>query len=254
MRILIHVCCGPCAVAVLRGFAASGHETRGFFYNPNIHPLAEYMRRRQGAAQVAARLGVPLIFADTPAAPGRTPTDDAPLPAVDPAPWLRAVLGILENKGDRCLFCLRTRLAACAGQARLLGFDAFSTTLLYSRRQRHDTIRSLGEEVGAASGVAFAYRDFRPFWEEGIGLSKAWGIYRQQYCGCLFSEYERHARGFAALSGGDGTALPPQFARGVLCARDEGDGTALPPQFARGVLCDRDEGDGTALPPQPRTE
>jgi predicted adenine nucleotide alpha hydrolase (AANH) superfamily ATPase len=241
MRILVHVCCGPCAVAVLRGFAASGHEPHGFFYNPNIHPLAEYMRRRQGAAQVAGRLAVPLLFADTPsetvprlpngahAAPkdvphlpngaptlpetGLPPPDNVPgteqnvpepalLPADDPAPWLRAVLGIAENGGDRCPFCLRLRIFACAEQARRRGFDAFSTTLLYSRRQRHDTIRALGEEAGAALGIAFAYRDFRTCWDEGIRLSKAWGIYRQQYCGCLFSEYERYAREFGAVTAG----------------------------------------------------
>ncbi|MDR1685958.1 MAG: epoxyqueuosine reductase QueH [Desulfovibrio sp.] len=241
MRILVHVCCGPCAAAVLRGYAASGHEPHGFFYNPNIHPLAEYMRRRQGAAQVAARLDVPLLFADTrpeagthfsgSKAAGRDLPDNAPdaseaalwssndtrvapeagqtlpagalLPADDPSPWLRAVLGILESKGDRCPFCLRLRIFACAEQARRRGFDAFSTSLLYSRRQRHDTIRALGEEAGTALGIAFAYRDFRPCWDEGIRLSKEWGIYRQQYCGCLFSEYERHARAFGAAAAGD---------------------------------------------------
>ncbi|MDR2669509.1 MAG: epoxyqueuosine reductase QueH [Desulfovibrio sp.] len=235
MRILVHVCCGPCAAAVLRGFAAAGHEPHGFFYNPNIHPLAEYMRRRQGAAQVAGRLDVPLIFADTlpagasavPDHGGRSP-DGAPalpepagdspegapeagrplpggalLPAGDPVPWLRAVLGILKNNGDRCPYCLRLRIFACAEQARRRGVDAFSTTLLYSRRQRHDTIRALGEEAEAALGIAFAYRDFRPHWDEGVRLSKEWGVYRQQYCGCLFSEYERYAREFGALTAGD---------------------------------------------------
>ncbi|MDR2668627.1 MAG: epoxyqueuosine reductase QueH [Desulfovibrio sp.] len=228
MRILVHVCCGPCAVAVLRGFAASGHEPHGFFYNPNIHPLAEYMRRRQGAAQVAERLAVPLIFADAPPEDGQRPPDNAPalpepgrdspdntpeaglrtpagalLPADNPAPWLRAVPGILEDKENRCPFCLRLRIFACAEQALRRGFDAFGTTLLYSRRQRHDTIRALGEEAEAALGIAFAYRDFRPCWDEGVRLSKDWGIYRQQYCGCLFSEYERYAREFGALTAGD---------------------------------------------------
>ncbi|MDR2124924.1 MAG: epoxyqueuosine reductase QueH [Desulfovibrio sp.] len=221
MRILVHICCGPCAVAVLRGFTASGHAPHGFFYNPNIHPQAEYLRRRQGAAQVAARLAVPLTFADTAPESGRRLTeagrpspnkqpalteaarsfpDNALFPADDPAPWLRAVLGLRATREDRCPFCLRLRIFACAEQALLRGFDAFSTTLLYSRRQRHDTIRALGEEAGAALGIAFVYRDFRPCWDEGIRLSKEWGIYRQQYCGCLFSEYERYAREFGALS------------------------------------------------------
>jgi predicted adenine nucleotide alpha hydrolase (AANH) superfamily ATPase len=237
MRILVHVCCGPCSIVVLRGFAASGSEPHGFFYNPNIHPSAEYIRRRQGAVQAAARLDIPLLFADAfaderhppesgqrpsgdvriPAPAGDTPfppaattgnTKSAPAgdtslsPAADPAPWLRAALDIIERGGDRCRFCLRARIFHCAGQARRLGYDAFSTTLLYSRRQRHDDIRALGEEAEKNSGIPFAYRDFRPLWGEGIRLSKEWGIYRQQYCGCLFSEYERHARGPVAPDAG----------------------------------------------------
>ncbi|MDR1945757.1 MAG: epoxyqueuosine reductase QueH [Desulfovibrio sp.] len=228
MPVLVHVCCGPCSIAVLRDFAAEGGDPHGFFYNPNIHPLAEYMRRRQGAAQAAARLGVPLIFADTlPEEDQRLPEDacipprenpssgaisarmpsssarsgERRLPPVaDPVPWLRVAV---ERGEDRCVFCLRTRIFKCAEQARARGFDAFSTTLLYSRRQRHDTIRALGREAGAETGAAFVYRDFRGLWEDGIRLSKDWGIYRQQYCGCIFSEYERYARAFGVLRAGE---------------------------------------------------
>lgn len=240
----MHICCGPCAITVLRHLLEHGHEPTGFFFNPNIHPLAEYMRRREGVAQVAGKLGVPVIFADSlpleeqfwsdpwlsertglpdsappadqqaplpgtlytrsgndkerpgPFAPGRPP---AP-PAANPVPWLRAVSGREES---RCLFCWRVRLVHSARAARRLGLDALTSSLLYSRFQDHDRIRELGESAADAAGLLFLYQDFRRFWQQGIDASKEWGIYRQPYCGCLFSEYERYSKPFArALADG----------------------------------------------------
>jgi len=72
------------------------------------------------------------------------------------------------------------------------GFDAYTASLLYSRYQRHDEIRELGEQLGREFGVPFHYEDFRPGWQEGIRLSKELGLYRQQYCGCIYSEKERY--------------------------------------------------------------
>lgn len=238
MRLLLHICCGPCAITVIQRLKAQGHEVSGFFFNPNIQPLAEYLKRREGAAKACARLETPLIMADelplaeqiwdtawpgeahenpaaeraanatlaagparlatapeeTPPAAGRTPPSPLPLPpATDPAPWLRAVAG---REHERCSFCAHSRLAATAALAQRLGFEAFTTSLLYSRHQSHDEIRALGENIAATAGPGFYYEDFRPFWQEGIRLSKDWGLYRQQYCGCIFSEYERYSRDF----------------------------------------------------------
>jgi predicted adenine nucleotide alpha hydrolase (AANH) superfamily ATPase len=95
---------------------------------------------------------------------------------------------------DRCPLCRRVRLALTARIARERGFEAFSSSLLYSRHQDHEGIRQTAEDLAAASGLAFIYQDFRAFWREGVDLSRAWGIYRQQYCGCLYSEYDRYAR------------------------------------------------------------
>ena len=72
------------------------------------------------------------------------------------------------------------------------GFEAFTASLLYSRYQRHDEIRTLGEQIGSEYGVTFYYQDFRSGWQEGIRLSKEPGLYRQQYCGCIYSEKERY--------------------------------------------------------------
>jgi hypothetical protein len=69
-----------------------------------------------------------------------------------------------------------------------------TTTLLYSKYQRHDDIRNIGEELSAAYNIPFLYRDFREGWEEGVEASKALDMYRQKYCGCIFSEKERYWR------------------------------------------------------------
>ena len=210
MRILVHICCGPCAITVLQLLRDQGHELTGLFFNPNIQPLAEYMRRREGAALVAERLGIPLLFADSlPEAEqrwsdpwltdaGERPGAEALPPAVDPAPWLRAVAG---RERERCLLCWRIRLQKTADIAANRGFDAFTSSLLYSRYQKHETIRDLGRSMAVAGGPAFAYEDFRVFWQEGVRLSKEWGIFRQQYCGCLYSEYDRYRRDFFRLRG-----------------------------------------------------
>lgn len=219
MRILVHLCCGPCGITVLQRLQDAGHELTGFFFNPNIHPLAEYMRRREGAVQVAERLGVPLLLADTlpeneqlwadaPAAgqdvPAFTPGkgNTALPPAANPALWLRALAG---REQERCLFCWRCRLRKCAELALAGGFSGFTTSLLYSRYQNHAAIHALGREIAAAQGVdgglAFVYEDFRTSWQQGIALSREWGVYRQQYCGCLYSEYDRYSRDFARVRG-----------------------------------------------------
>lgn len=245
MRVLVHICCGPCSITVLQRLQDAGHEPVGLFFNPNIHPLAEYLRRREGAIQAAEKLTVPLILADTLpeaeqswAAPGSTEiispqTEDSALfpgrnlansgsgpgvpatalhafapsgsgtgdpfhtalpdlpPAVDPIPWLRAVSG---REDRRCLFCWSMRLRKTAQLAAARGFEAITTSLLYSRYQDHERIRRMGEALAASRSLSFIYQDFRTSWQDGIRISKEWGIYRQQYCGCMFSEYDRYAR------------------------------------------------------------
>ncbi len=202
MSLLVHICCGPCAGAVLERLLEEGRDLLGFFYNPNIQPLAEYLRRRKGAALTAKQLGVPIIFADALPAEeqlllfgARTgpnlPTRPALPLAVAPLPWLRMVAG---RESARCLPCIGLRLEAAARFAKARGFAAFTSSLLYSRRQPHESIASLGQNTAEHQGVAFHYADWRPLWQRGIYLSKQWGVYRQPYCGCIFSEYDRYAK------------------------------------------------------------
>lgn len=185
MRILLHICCGPCSIMPIRQLLAEGHELSGWFYNPNIHPLGEYLKRREGAVQVAAFHNIPLLFAQD-------------MPEYDVNAWAREAL--TYPKG-RCSYCRESRFDAAAGAARELGFDAFCSSLLYSRRQNHEGMREAGENASQKWGVDFLYRDFRPFWQEGINASKELGIYRQQWCGCVFSEEERYARELARVQG-----------------------------------------------------
>lgn len=220
MRTLVHICCGPCGITVLQRLQQAGLVPAALYFNPNIHPLAEYLRRREGAKAVCERLNTPFIAADAlpedeqywqgdignaaDKAPRETSKQslDTPIyapgqgayrvsPAANPVPWLAAVAPDPQN---RCTFCWQSRLAFSAAYAARHGYAAFTTSLLYSRYQNHEAIRHMGEELAARYGLRFVYEDFRTSWQEGIAISKEWGIYRQQYCGCIYSEYERYAK------------------------------------------------------------
>ena len=174
--LLVHVCCGPCAITVFQTLLAKNEVIRGFYHNPNIHPLTEYLRRKDALAAVASRLGVTVSFADA---------------EYDPASFLRQT--VFREK-ERCPFCYALRLTRTAQEARRLGADGFTTTLLYSKHQDHEAIRAAGEEASRAHGVPFVYEDFRLGWEEGLRLAKEWELYRQPYCGCIYSEFERYRK------------------------------------------------------------
>lgn len=173
MKVLLHTCCGPCSIYPLRVLRSKGHEVTGFFYNHNIHPYQEYARRRDALLQMAEKEALPLIMSDN----------------YDLEEFLA---NVAQQPELRCSYCYSSRLRATAEAAAAEGFDAFSASLLYSRYQKHEQIRELGEKIGREYGLAFHYQDFRPGWQEGIRISRELGLYRQQYCGCIFSEKERY--------------------------------------------------------------
>jgi epoxyqueuosine reductase len=145
----------------------------GYFFNPNIHPLTEFSKRLTTLESFAQVSLLPLII-----------NKEYNLEA-----FLR---GALDHGKDRCLFCYRTRLEKVFRKAVDDKFDAVTTTLLYSKYQRHDNIKGIGEELADIHRVCFLYRDFRVGWKEGIEDSKRFNMYRQQYCGCIFSERDRY--------------------------------------------------------------
>lgn len=186
--ILLHACCGPCSITPVLRLRDLGLEPVLYFHNPNIHGLAEYLRRRDGLLEVAQRLNAEAILPDQ--------HDPA---AADPAPWLAAVAALGQGASDmtrRCPLCYRLRLGPVAAAARALGYARYSSTLLYSRHQNQEAILAAGREF-AGDGLDFLGEDFRPGWQEGIRISKEWGIYRQQYCGCVYSEHDRYQRSIA---------------------------------------------------------
>lgn len=175
MKILLHICCGPCAVYPVEALRGAGHRVEGFFYNPNIHPYQEFLRRTATLEDYARQAELTVIWDRN----------------YDLEEFLRLVV---FREEERCRFCYRLRLGKAARAAREGGFEAFTSTLLYSRYQQHDLIRAMGGEAAAEAGVAFYYEDFRGGWQEGVAKSKELGLYRQPYCGCIFSERDRYAR------------------------------------------------------------
>ena len=179
--LLLHACCGPCAIMPALRLKGAGFAVTLWYRNPNIHPLAEYLRRREAVGECAARLGVPVIYDDE---------------AWDIRAWLAAPEAQKEPPA-RCEWCCESRVRAAAAAAKALGFAYFTTSLLYSRYQPHEAIAAVGRELTAGGGPEFVYGDFRLDWQAGIDRSKEWGLYRQPYCGCIFSEAERYHKKLA---------------------------------------------------------
>ncbi len=175
MKVLLHACCGPCASYSVEALRKAGHQVYGYFYNPNIHPSQEYQRRLESFKQLAEEADLPLL-----------PTGD-----YDFQQWLRQAA---YREQVRCRLCYQQRLEQTARLAKHGKFDAFTTTLLISPYQQHEAIREVGEALAAQYETPFLYMDFRPGFKRSVELSKQYGLYRQQYCGCIYSEAERYAR------------------------------------------------------------
>lgn len=174
MKVLLHACCGPCASYSVEALREAGHDVTGYFYNPNIHPSQEYQRRLESFRKLAEAVALPVL------GPGDYDFQD----------WLRQAA---YREQVRCQLCYQTRLEQTARVAKHGKFEAFTTTLLISPWQRHETIRQVGEALAAQYGVPFLYMDFRPGFKRSVELSKQLDLYRQQYCGCIYSEAERYA-------------------------------------------------------------
>ncbi len=175
MKLLMHICCGPCTIYPLKELRTHGHDVTGLFYNPNIHPYQEYERRRQTLQDYTEKILLKVIWAE--------------------GYLLEEFLSqVASRPEERCVYCLTDRLKFTAEQAKKENYDAFTSTLLYSRYQKHDLIRQIGETLDHQLGIHFHYQDFRAGWNEGVKISKELGMYRQPYCGCIYSEKERFCK------------------------------------------------------------
>lgn len=173
MSVLLHICCGPCTAYPLTALRGQGLKVRGFFHNPNIHPFREFSKRLEAVAGLAEKMALPVDY-----------NHEYGL-----VKYLRRVV---FNEEKRCAICYEMRLQATVEQAMATGAEAFSTTLLYSRHQKHEQIRQTAEKLAEQYKIPFYYQDFRAGWQQGIDMSKELGLYRQAYCGCIYSEQERY--------------------------------------------------------------
>lgn len=173
MKILLHVCCGPCSIVPVKRLKGDGASIYALFDNPNVQPYTEWKRRFDAASEHLEREEVTLL----------------PAPRYDITSWLR---NVVHREARRCEFCYHSRLASAAKFAKRGKMDAFSTSLLYSKFQKHELIKELGEAVAKEEGIPFHYEDWRDGWKEGVDESKRLGMYRQEYCGCVYSEEERY--------------------------------------------------------------
>jgi hypothetical protein len=174
-KVLIHICCAHCAAYTAEHWKAQGCEVTGFWYNPNIHPYMEHQSRLEAVKKLAEEIKLPLIIEE----------------GYDMPEFLRRAAG---HYTERCGDCFEMRMAKTAGAARANGFNAFTTTLLISPHQKHDLIKSTGEKMAAESGVEFFYADLRKRYSDSRHITKPMELYRQQYCGCLYSEWERYTQ------------------------------------------------------------
>lgn len=176
-KTLLHACCGPCSLEPTRILSADGHDITIFYANSNIDPESEYEKRLATLCAWAEDEGIPVI--------------EGPF---DHDAWRQSVkLASSEHPGkreERCRACYRFRFAQTAAFAKEHGFTCISSTLSVSPYQYTDIIGEELERAGEEYDIEVDFRDFRPYYDEATRRSRALGMYRQNYCGCEFSDKE----------------------------------------------------------------
>lgn len=179
-RLLIHSCCAPCSAAVLE-YLKEFFEISIYFYNPNITVGDEYHKRLEEQKEYDTKLGYSMEIIEG----VYRPIED----------FFNEVKGLeKEREGEtRCLKCYELRMRATAEKAKELNFDYFTTALSISPLKKAQWINEIGERLETEYGVNFLYADFKKQsrYLRSIELSKEHNLYRQDYCGCIFSKIER---------------------------------------------------------------
>ena len=189
--LLLHACCAPCSSAVLEAICAHFDVTI-YFYNPNILPENEFRTRERELRRLLVEM------------PLARPVNLV-VPPYDPQAYLEIARGHEADPegGERCRLCYRLRMEATAKRARIEGYDYFCTTLSVSRRKNADWINAIGRELEAEYGVRWLPSDFKRRDGEvrSCALSRTYGLYRQDFCGCPYSMAERDLRNASAGNG-----------------------------------------------------
>ena len=173
-KLALHSCCGPCSSYVIE-YLSEFFDITLFFYNPNIHPETEYEKRLSEQLRLCKELSIPTVPCD-----------------YNKADFFDFVKG-LENEregGQRCTKCFEMRLDYTAKKAKELGFDIFATTLTVSPHKNAQLINEIGEKISEMYNISWLPSDFkkRNGYLKSIQLSKQYDLYRQDYCGCIFSK------------------------------------------------------------------
>jgi len=188
VNILLHICCSNCALYPVKLLRSEGHSLTGFWFNPNIHPLDEYNFRLDSVKKLANEWKLDVTFEE------HQPETFFEMFGLNGWNGLNSLNGLnIPPSPERCISCYKLRLEETANEASKEGFDAFTTTLLISPYQSFKEIEKAGKALADRYNVEFLPRDFRPYFSQATALSKELGLYRQKYCGCIFSKKERHA-------------------------------------------------------------
>ncbi|MEN2984039.1 MAG: epoxyqueuosine reductase QueH [Dictyoglomaceae bacterium] len=175
-EILFHICCSVCLAYPLKKMREEGYIVKGFWYNPNIHPFQEYKLRLEALKTFSELQNLEIIYEDD----------------YDLEGFIREVVFREKN---RCAVCYYIRLRKTAQKTKELGLKSFSTTLLVSPYQNHELIKNISELLEKEFNLEFFYKDFREGYKESINIIKELNLYRQKYCGCIYSEKERFWKG-----------------------------------------------------------
>ena len=174
MKLLLHACCGPCSLEPVRLLQAAGHTVSIYYANSNIAPAEEYTHRRDTLRTWAESENIPVIEG-----------------SYSPASWEASAGRIGSTSREaRCRACYRLRLEEAAQYASAHGFVGIGTTLTVSPYQYTDVIHEELDRAAARFGLAAVFEDFRPYYPTATKRSRELGMYRQNYCGCRFSEAE----------------------------------------------------------------
>lgn len=173
--LLLHSCCAPCSSYVLE-YLTQYFDITIFYYNPNISPESEYRHRVAEQQRLISEMCPQVQFAE-----GR----------YEPERFYEMAKG-LENepeRGKRCIKCYRMRLEESAAAAKERGSDYFTTTLSISPQKDSAVLNEIGRSVSEKYGIPYLYSDFkkRGGYKRSIELSAQYGLYRQNFCGCVFS-------------------------------------------------------------------
>ena len=173
-KILLHICCGTCALYPYF-LLKQDFDITFFYYNPNIHPEEEYIKRLKCVKMISKKYSIPLAVGK-----------------YEVKKWFRLTRDLKDEPegGSRCSLCFRMRLDKTADTAKKQGFDLFGTTLTISPHKNYKIINSLGLELASKKGINFYQANFKKLdgFKKTIQLSKELNLYRQNYCGCIYSK------------------------------------------------------------------